>query len=319
MGASKGKSGSTARAGRPERRSKPGNGRTRVVLGIGGAGLILVAVGLMAIPGMLDRGAADHEAPEAAKVLAVQSKMPFQIMIPAYLPPEFDRAHVEVHVQKAGPSGEPMAELTYGTGSEDGPKLYVHEWVPGNPQRETLANSRPIKTKWGKGWLLQQEGLSAVWTDVGPTRTSIYTGDVGKISREQLLAMAESLGPASNRVVFSFVAQPPQIKDMPAPAPYVVPVKNGVQEFTLVITPGGYDPIRVSVKKGVPVKMRFRMLGQVGCGNELIFPADPDNLSALAVKSPSDEKVLTFTPKRTGGFEFYCGHRMFRGLLFVRQ
>ena len=93
-------------------------------------------------------------------------------------------------------------------------------------------------------------------------------------SHEQLLGIAESLGPASNRQVFSFVVEQPQIHEMAPEPPYVVPLNEaGVQEVTLVVTPGGYSPVRFLVKKGTPVHLIFRQLGQVGCGNELIFPA----------------------------------------------
>lgn len=259
-------------------------------------------------------------APEAAKVLDVQSETPFQVMIPAYLPKEFDREGVEIVRNDAGPAGEPLVDLTYRSKKKDGPKIYVREWVPGNPELETLAGSRPIETKWGKGWLLEHQGLTVIWADVGATRVSVYSPDVEEISREQLLAIAESLGPASNRQVFTYIVDEPIVKDVPPPEPFEVPVgADGVQEVTLVITPGGYDPIRFAVKKDVPVRLIFRQLGEVGCGNELVFPSDPANLTALTLASPTDEQVLEFTPTEAGEFQFYCGHRMFRGLLTVRS
>jgi plastocyanin domain-containing protein len=57
----------------------------------------------------------------------------------------------------------------------------------------------------------------------------------------------------------------------------------------------------------------------VGCGDELIFPSDPRNLAALKLKGTSDKKILEFTPRTAGEFEFYCGHRMYRGLLTVTK
>ncbi len=67
------------------------------------------------------------------------------------------------------------------------------------------------------------------------------------------------------------------------------------------------------------MRVKFSQLGEVGCGNELIFPSDPQNLSALRLKNPQDEQTLEFTPKKAGEFQFYCGHRMFRGLLTVQE
>ena len=284
-------------------------------MGLGlAAGLVALGIWLLN-----SRPAASQEAPEADKVLAVQASMPFQILIPAYLPREFDRAGVEIKIDEIGPGGEPMVQLAYRT--KRGSTLFVREWVPVNPDMETLAASRPIQTKWGKGWMLTQgTSLSVIWVDIGPLRASIYTHNLDVLSREQLLSMADTLGPASNRQVFSFVVEKPVVKELPPPPPFEVPLnEQGVQEFTLVITPGGYSPIRFAVRKGIPVKMTFRQLGQVGCGNTLIFPSDPTNLVSLALASESDQQVLEFTPQHTGTFEFHCSHVMYRGLMTVRE
>jgi len=256
------------------------------------------------------------EAPEAAKVLAVQAKMPFQIMIPAYMPKEFDRRAMTVSVNKSGPGGEPMVELAYKTA--EGATVTLQEWVPVNPSLEILSASRPIVTKWGRAWLLSEgNDLSAIWADVGPTRVSVFTTDLSVLPNENLLALANTLGPASNKQVFSFKAAPTKVKAMAPPAPFKVPVKHGVQTLTLVVTPGGYSPLRFSVKKDVPVRLTFRQLGEVGCGNELEFPANPDSPSSLQLASASDQKVLKFTPQTAGTFEFHCSHQMYRGLMTV--
>jgi hypothetical protein len=258
-------------------------------------------------------------APESEKVLAVQAQMPFQVMIPSYLPKDFDRKNVDITVDQSGPGGEPMVQLAYRT--KKGATVTLQEWVPVNPDLEILNASRPIQTKWGRGWNLDQgDQMAAIWADVGPTRVSIYTAEVAVVSDERLLAIAETLGPASNKQVFSFDAQPKEIQEVAAPAAYEVPINaNGVQEITLVVTPGGYSPLRFSLKAGTPVKLTFRQLGQVGCGNELIFPADPANPVSLALAKSTDEKTIEFTPTQLGTFEFHCSHQMYRGLVTVRQ
>jgi hypothetical protein len=259
------------------------------------------------------------EAPEAGRILGVQKDIPFQILVPGYLPKQFDREGVEIQVNQAGPGNEPMVQLGYQT--RKGNTLYVREWVPPNPEKEILASSRPIQTKWGRGWLLRQGGgLIALWVDVGPLRTSIFTSGVDEITQEQILAMAESLGPASNQQVFTFVVDPPQVREAPPPPPFEVPLnEKGIQELTLVVTPGGYSPLRIAVKKDVPVRLNFKQLGQVGCGNEMIFPADPKNPTALRLARSFDKKVLDFTPRTPGDFQFFCSHRQYRGILKVRE
>jgi hypothetical protein len=261
------------------------------------------------------------EAPEAARVLALQANMPFQILIPAYLPGEFDRKGVTIAVNEFGPSGEPMVQLAYQ--ARNGAILFVRQWVPANPTMEVLANSRPIETKWGNGWLLTQDSsegssLAAIWTDVGPLRASVYSPSMALLKKEQLLAMADSLGPPSNQQVFNFVVNPPAIKDVPPPAPVKIETNaQGIQELTLVITPGGYSPLRFAVKKGVPVRLIFRQLGQVGCGNELLFATGPNETRELKLKTADDKAVLEFTPQEAGQFEFHCSHQMYRGIMTV--
>ena len=281
---------------------------------------LIVVVGLgLAVLGLAGCGTQATTAPEAEQVLAVQSQMPFQIMIPSYLPKGFDRKNIEIIADQTGPGGEPMVQLAYRT--KKGATVTLQEWVPVNPDQEILNASRPIQTKWGRGWNLDQgDQLAAIWADVGPTRVSIYTADVATVSNERLLAIAETLGPASNKVVFSFDAAPKQIQEMAAPPAYEAPTTAaGVQEVTLVVTPGGYSPLRFSVKAGVPVKLTFRQLGEVGCGNELIFPSDPVNPVSLQLASATDEQTIEFTPSQVGIFEFRCSHQMYRGLLTVRE
>jgi hypothetical protein len=259
------------------------------------------------------------EAPEAGKVLGVQASMPFQILVPAYMPKEFDRAGVRIQVNQSGPGGEPMVQLAYRT--KKGATLFVREWVPVNPDMEILANSSPIETKWGRGWLLGESGtLTALWVDVGPLRVSVYTPSVDVLSKEQLLEMAQTLGPASNQQVFNFVVDPPEVKAMAPPPPVEIKTNDqGIQEFTLVVTPGGYSPLRFAVRKGVPVRLIFRQLGQVGCGNEMIFPASPNSPSSLRLASDQDQQVLEFTPEQIGEFQFFCSHRMYRGVMTVHE
>jgi hypothetical protein len=296
----------------------PGRRRRWPLLG----GLALIAVALLALVIWVvssQSAPATRDAPEADKVLGVQANMPFQILIPAYMPKGFNRAGMQIQVNQTGPGGEPMVQLTYGT--RDGAMIFVREWVPVNPAMEILAASRPIETKWGKGWLLTQgDALNAIWVDVGPLRASLYSPSVKVISKEQLLEMANTLGPASNQQVFSFSVEKPVVKEVAPPPPVEIKVNDqGVQELTLVVTPGGYSPLRFAVRKGIPVKLTFRQLGQVGCGNELIFPANPNSPSELKLASESDAEVLEFTPQQVGEFQFFCSHRMYRGVMTVRE
>ena len=57
----------------------------------------------------------------------------------------------------------------------------------------------------------------------GPLRVSVYTQTLDRISGEQLLQAAETLGPASNKQVFTFVVNPSNIKEMALRHPWRSP------------------------------------------------------------------------------------------------
>lgn len=258
-----------------------------------------------------------HEAPEADRILSAQAGTPFQILIPAFMPKQFIRKDVDINLEEVGPGGEPMVQLAYH--DRDGNSLFLREWVPINPDKEVLAGSRPVQTSWGKGWLLKQgEELVALWVDVGPMRISIYSPFARLVSAEEILQMGETLGPASNAQVFSFVVDLPEVRAVEPPPPFVPEITaEGVQEFTLVVTPGGYDPLRIQLTKGVPARMTFRAIGQVGCGKELIFPFGSNTSLEGTLIDESDVEVLEFTPAENGVFEFHCSHQMYRGILTI--
>jgi hypothetical protein len=284
-----------------------------------------IIVGLLAVAALAvvlwqlvgERQVEYSEAPEARKILDVQAGMPFQILIPAYLPEEFLREDVQIDVTQLGPGGEPMVQLAYP--NKRGQALYLRQWVPVNPDKEVLAAARPVETIWGTGWLRRQgEQLIALWTDVGPLRVSTFSNSHEVVSPEEVLQIASTLGPASQAQVFDFVLELPDVRAVEPPPPLEIPINDdGVQEFTLVVTPGGYDPLRFQVKKDVPVKMTFRQLGRVGCGNELIFPTNSTEIASAHLENMGDSQLIEFTPDEPGEFQFRCSHTMYRGLMTV--
>lgn len=292
--------------------------RRRIILIAGVLGVLIIAA---LVFGLSSRRPAPVDAPEAEKVLEIQKDLHFGVLIPAYLPGGFDRENVGIKVNNNGPAGEPKVDLTYR--NRNNSYVYIQEWLAVNPDMETLNGSRPIQTKWGKSWLLTQgKSLVALWVDVGPLRISLSTNNPEEVSREQLIMAGESLGLASYLQVYSFYNELPVIQDVPPPLPFEVPLNaDGVQELNLTITPGGYSPIRFAVKKGVPVKLNFRALGEVGCGSTLIFPSDPEseNLAALTVSPEQPVQTIEFTPKIAGEFGFRCSTNCYRGIMTVRE
>jgi plastocyanin domain-containing protein len=86
-----------------------------------------------------------------------------------------------------------------------------------------------------------------------------------------------------------------------------VPVgADGVQSLTLAVTRDGYSPSSFSVKQGIPVKIIFREVTALTCGNEIIFPGDLAKPVLVKLTSPDDQQVVIFTPKKSGVYQFYC-------------
>ena len=289
-----------------------------------GAGVLLVTALVVSVTLVVNSARDDNvvlaEAPEAARILEAQQQLEhLGILIPAYLPKGYKRAGVEIDIQSNGPSGEPMIVLSYR--KSNGDSIFLRQWVPPNPQLEVLVGSKPVETKWGQGWLLTQlSGMVAVWVDIGSLRVSVSAGDRELVSREQLVQIANTLGLASDEQVYSFSTELPQIQGVEPPPPFEVGLNaDGVQELNLTITPGGYSPIRFAVQKGIPVKVNFRALGQVGCGNVLIFPSAPDTHVALELSHEQTLQVLEFTPQVAGDFQFQCTNNCFRGIMTVRE
>ncbi len=284
------------------------------------AAAVLAAVALVLGAWLVARGraAASRLAPEADQVRSLEATMPFQILIPAYLPKGFDRAGVEIDVRPIGPGGQPMVQLTYH--SSRGTPLFIREWLPGDADAEILAASRMIYTKWGSGWMLGgDEGMLAIWVDVGALRAGLYAPNQDVVSPETLLAIADTLGPAANRQVSDVLTRRAEVREV-IPPPLEIPVSaSGVQEVDLIVSASGYSPAHFAVRKGIPVQVTFRQLGWVGCGSEITFPTGPGESVELSLESPADKKVIAFTPQVAGEFQFSCTHMTYKGVLTVRE
>lgn len=97
-----------------------------------------------------------------------------------------------------------------------------------------------------------------------------------------------------------------------APAPKAA-TDGAVQEVTIVVQ-GGYQPSEVTLKQGVPARLRFVRKDSGGCGDELVIPD-------FGVRQPLPglkETVVDFTPDKAGTFAFTCGMQMMKGTLVVR-
>ncbi len=86
-----------------------------------------------------------------------------------------------------------------------------------------------------------------------------------------------------------------------------------VQEVTIVVQ-GGYQPSEVTLKQGVPARLRFVRKDTGGCADVLRIPDFGIQQPLPGLK----ETVVSFTPDKVGTFSFTCGMQMMKGTLVVR-
>jgi len=81
-----------------------------------------------------------------------------------------------------------------------------------------------------------------------------------------------------------------------------------VQEVTVTVD-GGYDPSRIVVETGKPVRLKFARKDPSSCLEQVIIPD-----FHIAADLPLNQvTTVEFTPKQAGTYLFTCGMNMFRG------
>jgi hypothetical protein len=287
------------------------------------AGLLVVALlGLATWVYWQNQAGVPKEAPEADTVLAAQRELPFQVLIPAYLPYGFDRKGLSVDANERGPAGEPAILLSY-PARQGRAALALREWLPLNEDPAAAASSLSLTRAQVVRCRCQHSAASqCALTDmeirVGALHIQLNASAPDLITTQQLQAILNTLGPAANRQMYSSMQDIPVVDALPAAVE--IPLNaQGVQELMLVVTPQGYTPAHFAVRRGTPVRLTFRQVGEVGCGNELIFQISKEKSVDLKLASPDDAKTIEFTPTQSGDFSFHCPHKIYQGAMTVRD
>jgi heme/copper-type cytochrome/quinol oxidase subunit 2 len=84
-------------------------------------------------------------------------------------------------------------------------------------------------------------------------------------------------------------------------------------KIEMMITPTGYTPNVIKVKKGVPVELNITNPGDNSCFSTFMMP-DFD-LNNVNLKAGTTK--LSFTPDKEGEYTFSCGMNMFKGTVIV--
>ncbi len=81
----------------------------------------------------------------------------------------------------------------------------------------------------------------------------------------------------------------------------------------MLVTPTGYTPNVIHVKKGVPVKLEITNPLENSCLSTFMIP--DFNINNVNLKTGTTN--LTFTPDKSGEYTFSCGMQMFKGTIIV--
>ncbi|MBD6615456.1 cupredoxin domain-containing protein [Komarekiella sp. 'clone 1'] len=89
--------------------------------------------------------------------------------------------------------------------------------------------------------------------------------------------------------------------------------EQGIQELTINVD-GGYEPDRVIVKSGQPVRLNFFRRDPSSCLEKVLLPD-----FHIAQDLPLNHITpIEFTPPKPGQYQFTCGMNMFRGVVEVQ-
>ena len=85
-----------------------------------------------------------------------------------------------------------------------------------------------------------------------------------------------------------------------------------VREIVIAVD-GGYEPNRIEVQEGEPVRLKLVRKEYNGCTREVVFP----KLNIRRELPPDETVVIDLSALPAGEYEFRCGMGMIRGTLVV--
>ena len=79
------------------------------------------------------------------------------------------------------------------------------------------------------------------------------------------------------------------------------------------VSSAGYEPSKIEVRRGKPIKIAFYRADAENCAGEVVFPS----LNIRKGLKVGETTVVEFTPKEKGELTFSCGMGMLNGKLVV--
>ena len=100
---------------------------------------------------------------------------------------------------------------------------------------------------------------------------------------------------------------------LPGSAPTAAAVTAAPATFTMSVTEKGFEPNRLSVQKGKPVRLIITRKTDKTCATSIVIKD-----AGIRADLPLDQPVtVTFTPKAAGELRYACGMGMISGVLAV--
>jgi plastocyanin domain-containing protein len=90
--------------------------------------------------------------------------------------------------------------------------------------------------------------------------------------------------------------------------------KPKLQTARVLITENGYSRTSIKLRRGVPARITFVRQIDATCATEVVISAYGIRRT-LPLNTPT---AVSFTPTRSGEFNFTCGMNMMRGKLLVQ-
>jgi plastocyanin domain-containing protein len=82
---------------------------------------------------------------------------------------------------------------------------------------------------------------------------------------------------------------------------------EGVQDIYIrALSSRSYDPMEITVKKGIPVRLHFTADANAGCGRQMVLYGLNQKVTSIDEK----EGVIVFTLQEAGTYEYNCGMKM---------
>jgi hypothetical protein len=87
-----------------------------------------------------------------------------------------------------------------------------------------------------------------------------------------------------------------------------------VQSARIVVNDQGFEPAKVTLRAGTPVRLTFIRTTDKTCGTEVVFPS----LNIKRALPLNEPVVIEFMPAKAEEIAFACGMNMLRGAVVVR-